>query len=175
MIDNPGDGFTSSLTRFRLKRRRIRPEITTVMVILSVATVVLWLSNIRVERLLEQEQARIEGLAELVEEAEQASFTREDFAIALDELEIVIADTRERVGSLEAAAGARESVIAEAAASIVFIQGSYGFVDPDTDRPLRYFYGQGGRPMRMPDGMTMVTVGGEGPPLPSLIRATRSS
>ena len=163
MIDEPGTGFTSSLTRFRLRRRRIRPEVTTVMVILSVATGVLWLSNIRFERLLEQEQARVEGLAELVEEADRASFTREDFDRARDDLEFVVADTAERVRSLEAAAGARERVIAEAAASIVFIQGSYGFVDPDTDRPLRYFYGQGDRPMRMPDGMTMVTTGGDGP------------
>ncbi len=163
MIDEPKDSFTSSLIRFRLRRRPIRPEITTVMVILSLATAVLWLSNIRFERLLEQEQARVEGLAELVEEADRASFTREDFDRAREDLEFVVADTAERVRSLEAAAGARERVIAEAAASIVFIQGSYGFVDPDTDRPLRYFYGQGDRPMRMPDGMTMVTTGGDGP------------
>jgi len=164
MIDELKDGFTTSLIRFRLKRRRVRPEITTVMVILSLATGVLWLSNIRFERRLEREQARVEGLAELVEEADRASFTREDFDRARQDLEFVLADTAKRVRSLEAAAGARERVIAEAAASIVFIQGSYGFVDPDTDRPLRYFYGQGDRrPLRMPDGMTMVTIGGGGP------------
>ena len=163
MIDESGDDFTSSLIRFRLRRRRVRPEITTVMVILSLATAVLWISNIRFERMLEREQARVEGLAELIEEADRASFTREDFARARGDLEFVLADTAERVRSLEAAAGARERVIAEAAASIVFIQGSYGFVNPDTDRPLRYFYGQGDRPLRMPDGMTMVTTGGNGP------------
>ncbi len=162
MIDEPGDAFTS-LIRFRLKRRRIRPEITTVMVILSLATAVLWLNNIRFESMLEREQARVEGLAELVEEADRASFTREDFAVARGDLEFDLAATEERVRSLEAAAGARERVISEAAASIVFIQGSYGFVDPDTDRPLRNFYGQGDRPMRLPDGMTMVTTGGDGP------------
>ncbi len=162
MIDEPGDAFTS-LIRFRLKRRRIRPEVTTVMVILSLATAVLWLNNIRFESMLEREQARVEGLAELVEEADRASFTREDFAVARGDLEFDLAATEERVRSLEAAAGARERVISEAAASIVFIQGSYGFVDPDTDRPLRNFYGQGDRPMRLPDGMTMVTTGGDGP------------
>ena len=163
MIDEPKGDFTSSLIRFRLKRRRIRPEITTVMVILSLATLALWSSNIRLERLLAQEQARVEGLAELVDEADSGSVTRLDFELARDQLESVLAETEERVRSLEDAAGARERIIAESGGSIMFIQGGYGFVDPDTERPLRYFYGQGDRPMRMPDGMTMVTTGGDGP------------
>jgi S1-C subfamily serine protease len=163
MIDEEPQEDTSGLIRFRLRRRRIRPELLTILVILSIGSVALYISDQRLERMLEQEQARVEGLAELVEEADQGSFSRADFEAARAELEDVLADTAERVRSLEESAGARARVIAEASASVLFIQGSYGFVDPDSGRPLRYFYGQGERPLRLPDGRTQVTTGGDGP------------
>ena len=134
-----------------------------IVVILAVGSVALWVSDRRLERLLEAEQARLEGLADLVDEADQGSFSRADFDEARVELEGVISSTAERVRSLEEAAGARERVIADASGSVLFVQGSYGFVDPDTGKPLRYYYGQGGRPMRLPDGRTTVTTGGDGP------------
>ena len=46
--------------------------------------------------LLEREQARVEGLAELIEEADQGSFSHADFEAARAELEGVISDTAER-------------------------------------------------------------------------------
>ncbi len=153
----------SGLVRFRLRRRRIRPEVLTIVVILSIGSVALYVSDKRLERLLEREQARVEGLAELVEEADQGSFSQADFEAARAELEGVISDTAERVRSLEESAGARARVIDEAASSVLFIQGAYGFVDPDTGRPLRYFYGGSDRPIRLPDGRTQVTTGGDGP------------
>lgn len=154
---------TRDLIRFRLRRRRIRPELLTVVAILSIGSVALYFSDRRLQQLLQQEQARVEGLTELVEAADQGSFSQTDFEAARGELEGVIADTVERVRGLEESAGARARIIAAAGGSVLFIQGAYGFVDPDTGRPLRYFYGQGGRPLRLPDGRTQVTTGGEGP------------
>lgn len=152
-----------SLIRFRLRRRRVRPEVLTILVILIIGSVALYISDQRLERLLQQEQARVQGLSELVEQAEQGSISRRDFEAARGELEGVLADTAERVRTLEEFAGARSRVIAEAADSVLFLQGSYGFVDPQTQRPLRYFRGQGERPLRLPDGRTQVTTGGDGP------------
>jgi S1-C subfamily serine protease len=163
MIDEGRAEETSGLIRFRLRRRGVRPELLTILVILSLGSVLLYISDQRLERLLEQEQARVQGLAELVEEADSGSFSRADFEAARAELESVLAETAERVRSLEASAGARARVIAAAAGSVLFIQGAYGFVDPASGRPLRYFHGQGERPLRLPDGRTQVTTGGDGP------------
>ena len=158
-LGEPKDPFK----RFRLRRGPVRPEVAVVMVILAMATVTLWISNIRLERRLEGESARVQGLSDLVEQVEQGRITRQDFEAARAELEGVISDTEARVRSLEAAAGARERVIDEASRSVVFVQGSYGFIDRATSLPLRYFVGQGRQPMRMPDGMQLVTTAGDGP------------
>ncbi len=163
MIDEPGGELRTGLIRFRLKRRPVRPELVAIIVVLVIGAAALWVSDRRLERLLEQELARVEGLADLVEDANQGRFSRADFEVAREELEYALTQTSDRVTTLEAAAGARERIITEAGRSIVFIQGSYGFVDPTSGRPLRYFYGQGGRPLRLPDGRTTVTTAGDGP------------
>lgn len=163
MIDEPEKPEPGRIRRFRLKRRPVRIELVVVIVILAVVTFALWLNNRRLEGLLEQGQARVEGLADLVEDAGQGSISRAHFEATREELEGVIIQTQTRVRNLEKAASARERAIAEASRSVVFIQGSYGFVDPDSGLPLRYFRGEGTRPLRLPDGMTMVTTAGEGP------------
>ena len=163
MIDEPKEELRTGPIRFRLRRRPIRPELLAIVVVLAIGSVALWFSDQRLERLLEQEQARVEGLADLVDDTGQGSISRSDFEAARAELEDVLTQTEARVSTLEEAAGARERIIAEAGLSVVFIQGSYGFVDPSTGRPLRYFHGQGDRPLRLPDGRTTVTTGGDGP------------
>ena len=84
----------------------------------------------------------------------------------------MISETEARVRSLEAAAGARERVIDEASRSVVFVQGSYGFIDRATSLPLRYFVGQGRQPMRMPGRMRLVTTDGDGPLVQSFYTGT---
>ena len=163
MIDEPGGELRSGPIRFRLRRRPVRPELVAIIVVLVIGSAALWMSDFRLQRLLEQEQARLEGLSDLVADADQGSFSRADFEAARAELEDVLTQTEARVRTLEAAAGARERIIAEAGRSVIFIQGSYGFIDPASGRPLRYFYGQGDRPLRLPDGRTTVTTGGDGP------------
>lgn len=163
MIDELRGELRSGLIRFRLRRRPVRPELVAIIVVLVIGTAALWANDRRLQRLLEQEQALLEGLADLVADADRGSFSRADFEAARAELEDVLRQTEARVSTLEVAAGARERVIAEAGRSVIFVQGSYGFVDPASGRPLRYFYGQGGRPLRLPDGRTTVTTGGNGP------------
>jgi S1-C subfamily serine protease len=163
VIDEPPAELRTGPIRFRLKRRPIRPELLAIVVILAIGSAALWASDMRLQRLLEREQARVEGLADLVEDAGQGRISLADFEAARAEMEDVLTQTEARVSSLEEAAGARERVIAEAGRSVLFIQGSYGFVDPSSGRPLRYFYGQGDRPLRLPDGRSTVTTGGEGP------------
>ena len=158
--------------RFRLQRWPVRPEVAVVMVILAMATVTLWISNIRLERRLEGESARVQGLSDLVEQVEQGRITSQDFEAARADLEGVISDTEARVRSLEAAAGARERVIDEASRSVGFVLGSYGFIDRATSLPLRYFVGQGRGPLLMPDNMQLVTTDGDGPFVRSFFTGT---
>ena len=111
MIDEPAKTKPSGIRRFRLKRRPVRTELVVVIVILAAVTFALWINNRRLESLLEQGQARVEGLADLVEDAGQGSISRSHFDAAREELEGVITQTEARVRDLEAAAGARERVI----------------------------------------------------------------
>jgi len=68
-----------------------------------------------------------------------------------------------RVEALEERAGAPERVIAAATESIVFLQGSYGFIETQSGRPLRFVAAPGGRPLRLPSGDPATTLEGNGP------------
>ena len=163
MPEDPRGRFSGGRFSLPPRTRPVRPELVIVLVILAVGSIGILANNIRLERRLAEEAARLQGLTELIERAEQRSLTQADFAAVRAELEDVLSATNARVRTLEDAAGARGRVISDAGRSVVFIQGSYGFVDPESGRPLRHFAGQGRVPMRMPDGMTVVTVSGDGP------------
>jgi hypothetical protein len=141
----------------------IRPRLLILLLILIAASGALWYQNFRLQQRLAEANRRVEGLADLLERAEQNSFSRDDFEAARSEWEGILSDTALRVQSLEALAGAPERIIASAARAVVFIQAAYGFREPDTDLPLRYYPGVGGRPLRMPNGETPVTTSGDGP------------
>lgn len=73
-------------------------------------------------------------------------------------------ETSERVAVLEAQVDAATRVIATATKSIIFLQGAYGFVDPESRKPLRSLgLGSDGQPLRNPSGEPFVSIGGEGP------------
>lgn len=75
------------------------------------------------------------------------------------------------MASLEALADAGRRVIADAARSVIFIQGAYGFNDA-SGKPLRIGLGPGGRPVTDPTGNPMITTEGEGPPLEASYNGT---
>lgn len=73
-------------------------------------------------------------------------------------------DTAARLENLEARGNAARRIVAEAAPSVVFVQGAYRFIDQATGRPLRYFgLDADGEPMRNPSGEPFVTLDGDGP------------
>lgn len=83
------------------------------------------------------------------------------------------AETSERVAALEARVGAGTRVISDAADSIIFLQGAYGFVDPENHRPLRFLaLGPDGQPLRNPSGEPVITTEGEGPVLERFFTGT---
>ncbi|MFQ5742507.1 MAG: trypsin-like peptidase domain-containing protein [Acidobacteriota bacterium] len=151
---------------------KVRATFLLLMVTLLGGTGTLLFRNIRLERRLADASARVEGLAALLERTEHNSFSRHDFDAARAELEGRLSDTSARVDTLEARAGARERVISEASPAVVFIQGAYGFVQPSSDRPLRFVAGSDGRPVRSPLGNTPVTLEGDGPAVELLYTGT---
>jgi len=157
--------FLSNIPRELTTQTRpaVRLGMFVVVALLIVAMGALWTHNVRLERRLAEESARVEGLAELLERKGTAYFTRENFEAARSELEETLRDTTARVESLEARAVARERIISESSPAVVFLQGAYGFIEPTTRSPLRYLPGPDGRPLRAPDGRTPVTVQGDGP------------
>jgi S1-C subfamily serine protease len=124
----------------------------------------LWYTNIRLQERLAVERARVEGLARLLEQAEQFSFSARDLASSQAELQDRFAETRSRLQAVEDRFQAREKVIETAVRSVVFLQGAYGFSEPETGRPLRLAERRpGGPPVASPTGEPMVTFEGSGP------------
>ncbi len=110
---------------------------------LALATAALTFHSLRLEQRLTAEQSRLRGITELLQQTEG------NFA---------------RLEALEARVGAGTRVISNAAQSVIFLQGAYGFVDPDTRKPLRFLgIGPDGRPLRDASGEPFVTPEGTGP------------
>jgi len=117
------------------------------------------------EASLAREQARVQALAELLMRGERDRLTREDLDAVRAEIQRGLGEAHERVAALEARSAAVSRIIAEASASVLFIQGAYGFVHTETDRPLRVATGPDGTPLRLPNGEPMMTLEGDGPPV----------
>ncbi len=128
--------------------------------------------NVSLERRLTAELGRIQGLEALLTRTESATYSRSDFDAARAELAALIDESLGRVEALEARAGAPSRVIDAAAQSVVFLQGSFGFVEPQTGRPLRFAVGPGGAAVRLPDGSSAVTLDGRGPIIEVLYTGT---
>lgn len=132
--------------------------------LLFVAVLVLLLTvgylTVRSSRLERRLASEVEGIAQLVESGQREALKPEELAALRREL----ATTEERVGALEERAAAPQRVITAASRSVLFLQGAYGFVDPESGRPLRFAgLEANGLPVRNPDGSPAVGLGGTGP------------
>jgi len=115
------------------------------------------------EQRLAQEQERVQGLAQLLERAEQEALTREELEAVRSDIEQGLTAAEERVTALEIRSAAAKNVIANTAPSVVFVLGSFGFEDPESGKPLRLTLDSDGEPLRLPGGRPLVTLEGEGP------------
>jgi len=133
-----------------------RVVVVTLLVALVISTVFLSRQSQYLEERLEQEASRMQGISELLQRSEREAITSDDLVDLRVQLE-------KRVEALEARSEAARNIIAEASKSIVFLQGSYGYVEKETDKPLRYVgIGPDGQPLRAPVGPA-VTLEGDGP------------
>ena len=149
-----------------------RVGVLTLLVLLGLGTVLLARRSARLEQRLTDEMTRVEGLAELLERARTQVPTAEDLGDVVAELQSGVLTARDRLDALEERSGAEARVIRTASRSTVFVQGSYGFVQPESSRPLRLVLGLGGRPIRNAAGEPAISVDGEGPPLEVFLTGT---
>ena len=125
--------------------------------------------TVQIERRL---QERVAGLAELLERGRENPGTAEELVRALEEMQTDVSETARRVRELEGQSAAARLVFAAAARSTVFIQGSWGFIDPQSGAPLRVVVGPGGAPVRGPGGEPLITTDERAPILEALFTGT---
>jgi S1-C subfamily serine protease len=136
-----------------------------ILLILAVAILSAIFFSRNIEQRLAEEQSQISGLVDLLYEAESQSIKREELARMRDEISKGISTTVERVEALETRSAAAQQIIAKFTKSVIFIQGEYGYQDPDSGQPLRLMIDEEGNPMRSLFGRPAVTMEGKGPPL----------
>jgi S1-C subfamily serine protease len=101
------------------------------MTALVISVVVLAVQNIRLQKHMFSEAIRIDGIAEALKKTGAEAIRREDLA----DLRKVVEG---RLESLEARTGELARIFAAIEGSIAFVQGTYGFIDPASGKPLRY-------------------------------------
>ncbi len=142
---------------------QVRPAVRAAFLLGAFALVaglgMLWTRDARLGRELSVPLEGVEGLVELFAASERAAFTINDYNDVRAQLDFRINDTLARIEALENRTTARGRVISEASASVVFIQGSYGFVEPRSGRALRSAGVASG------DAPTVVAADGGGSPL----------
>ena len=144
----------------------------TILILLGSGTVLLARRSAQLEQRLAEELTRVEGLAELLERTRTQVLTSEDLGDLFAQLQSSVSTAWDRLDALEERSGAEARVIRTASRSTVFVQGSYGFVQPESSRPLRLVLGPGGRPIRNAAGEPAISVEGEGPPLEVFLTGT---
>lgn len=132
--------------------RRFRILTVLALVVLLGSTIYLAGQNFRLERRLSAELARVDGLAELLEQNQRTSLGATELADLRREVET-------RMESLEARSGNTRELVQTAMAATVFLQGAYGFVDTLSGNPLRFALGPDGRPIIRPWGPALTHEG----------------
>ena len=136
----------------------VRVALAAVALMTVVSAVVLGTFGFRLERRISEEGRRVRDMETRIrEQSEQIADPElraryEDLAIALTE----------RIDALEALNEAGRNIVRSAEPSVVFLQGSYGWIAPD-GRPLKVMLGPDGRPLRGAGGGYITGLDAEGP------------
>jgi serine protease Do len=152
--------------------RAVRVTVVAALVVLVGAVGLLGWRTVQLERRLELERGRVAGLAELLERRRENPATAEEFARVLEDIQSGISETARRVRALEDQSAAARLVIGAATRSTVFLQGSWGFVDPETGQPLRILVGPDGAPVLGPGGEPVLTTDERAPVMEALFTGT---
>lgn len=154
--------FLRSLPREFLTRTapRTRVVVAALAVVVVGALGMLAAFGLFLERRIEAEEQRSRDIAEALLGLSGSPEEDPELRDMMAQIEAVLG---ERIAALEALSDAGRRVVTAASSSVLFVQGGYNFVDPDTDRPLRLLLGPDGSPRQGPGGFPLTTLEGDGP------------
>lgn len=144
-----------------------RVTVLALLTLLVAATAWLVLRTERLETRVAGEEGRLEAW---LGEVERGRLDRE---VLRQQLEEELGSAGRRLQALEERSAAAARIVPEAARSVAFLQGAYGFVEPASGRYLRYLgLGEDGAPLTDERGAPAVSLDGAGPVVESLYTGT---
>jgi serine protease Do len=159
-------GFASAELFRRLARETsliFRAAILVAIALLALVAYQQYRANQSLRAQIESGNLQVDSIAEALNQAQRDSIQPKDLTALQQELGVRLSSNAERLKALEARSDATSRVISEAASSVAFLQGGYGLRLRDTDRMLRHVLGEGGVPVRLPNGQPHLTLDGTGP------------
>jgi len=128
------------------------------LVVASVGTLTAY--GLGLERRIEAEEQRSASVAAALSSLTDLPAGDPELRGLVEQIDDVLTH---RIEALEALSDAGRRVVTAASSSVMFVQGGYHFVDPESERPLRLLLGQTGNPRMGPDGIPLTTLAGDGP------------
>jgi S1-C subfamily serine protease len=119
--------------------------------------------NIQLQERIETGAARVESVAAAVARARDEALRPGDLNALREEIGDRVVSNIERLEALERRSRAAAQVIAESVRTVAFLQGSYGFREPESGRMLRHVVNPLGMPLISPRGQPLLTLEGDGP------------
>jgi len=139
-----------------------RVAVIIALMILGVLAYQQYRSGIMLQQQAETSAHRLEDFARSLTRTSEEALRPADLNQLRQELRHSFSAAAERLEQLEKRSEASTRVIAEATRSIVFLQGSYGYRDIESQRMLRYQTDADGRPLFSLRGQPLLTLEGEG-------------
>jgi len=139
-----------------------RVAVIIALMVLGVLAYQQYRSGIMLQQQAETSAHRLEDFARSLTRTSEEALRPADLNQLRQELRHSLSAAAERLAQLEKRSAASIRVIAEATRSIVFLQGSYGFRDIESQRMLRYQTDADGRPLFSLRGQPLLTLEGEG-------------
>lgn len=109
-------------------------------------------------------QQQLDAVAQSLVEAREEAVTPSDLEELSETLSTRVSSSLDRLETLERQATYKETVIANTAPSVVFLQGAFGYREAEGGRVLRHVVNAAGQPLIGPGGTPLLSLEGEGPP-----------
>lgn len=149
------DFFVETTLLFRI-------TVVLALVALGVITYQQYRSDLQLQQQAESSAHRLEDFARSLTRSNQEALRPSDLNRLRQELGHSLTDAAARLELLEQRSEASIRIIAEAARSIVFLQGAYAFREIETRRMLRYKIDAEGNPLFTRRGQPLLTLEGDG-------------
>ncbi|MCP5072393.1 MAG: hypothetical protein GY947_03755 [Rhodobacteraceae bacterium] len=122
-----------------------------------------WKLTSRLQQDVADASAQLDSVAAAMVNAQKEALRPGDLADLRESLELRVRANVSRLEELELRSTASSRVIATSNASVVFLQGVYGFRERDGERMLRQVVTPSGIPLMTPRGTPMLSLDGNGP------------